>query len=92
MGSVVSSILGGKPDLPKNTGPSAAELEAKRKADDRKRREQEERMEQQSRDKAAMNRAAMRRAGLKSTIATGSSGLETVANTASKGTKKKLGQ
>jgi phage protein D len=90
MGSVVSSIFGGGAKAP--SGPSAAELEAQRKADEAAQEEKDARARQQGRENTARRRAALNRAGVVSTIATGSSGLTDAAATTSSGYKTKLGQ
>jgi hypothetical protein len=91
MGSIVSGLLGGGQKAP--SGPSAAELEAQRKADAAEQEQRDARSRKQSRENAARRREAMRRAGIASTLAAGgSSGVAGSAVTASEGLKTKLGQ
>lgn len=90
MGSVVSSIFGGGAKMP--SGPSQAELEAQRKADQAAQDEKDSRMRQQSRENSARRRTALSKAGVASTIATGSQGLLDEASVATPGLKTRLGQ
>ncbi len=90
MGGVVKSIFGGAPKV--DTGPTAAELEAQRKAEEAERERKDEAQKTQSRQAAAKTRTRQRRAGVASTIATGSSGLDSAAVVATGGLKNKLGQ
>lgn len=94
MGGVVEAIFGGGPKV--SSGPSAAELEAQRKADEEAARLEEERLAQEAKeaqeaeDKARRERNERKR-GRGSTLATGALGLESQADVSTKGLKTKLG-